>query len=1065
MLAAIIRWSLRFPAVVCALAAILTVYGAIVLARSKYDVFPEFVPPQASVQTEAPGLVAEQVELLVTLPIEQAISGASGVEAVRSETISGLSVVTIVFHENMDPYRSRQIVAEALGEVAARLPIGVKPPKLTPLVSSTMDLLKLGFVSDKLSPMELRDLVQWTLRPRLLAVPGVARATLYGGDERQLQVEVEPGELNARDLAFSDVVSAVRSATGVRGGGFIETPNQRVLIESRGQTLTPEALGDAVIPAQSGAPLRLRDFASVTGGAAPKFGDTLIMGKAGVMLGLSSQYGANTLEVTRALEAEIASFKPALAARGVTLYAGLHRPANFIENALNGVRKDVLIGAVLITLVLFVFLRDLRSVVVAFVSIPLALLSAVIVVNALGWTINTMTLGGLAVALGVVVDDAIIGVENIVRRLRGARGQGAEAAEGRGAREAGDPLRAGDAHGVGDDKRTSDLREIIQVASLEVRAPVVYATFVVVLVLAPMLMLSGLQGSFFAPLAASFIIATLASLVVALTVTPAAAFLLLTRSDPHAEPKWLLRLKRVHERILRRWTGFPRRVIIGSLVVMLLAAAVLPFFGGQLMPPFREGHFVVQAVATPGTSLEAMKALGTRVSRDLLAIPGILSVEQTIGRAESGEDTWEPNRSEFHIELRRMSGRAEARTHDAIRQTIERYPNLQSEVMTFLGDRLSESLSGETAQVAINIFGPDLDELDRVADQVAAAVRTVPGAEEVRVKAPSGAPFLRVEVRPARLQQYGFTTEDVLDTVQTAYEGATAAQVYDANRVIDLVVRLPAAERIDPEAIGALLVRAPSGVTVPLRELTTITLTEGRTSIMHEGARRRQVVTANPATSDVASFVAATRGAINQRVKLPGTVYLEFSGAAESAAQARRELLFHTAFAAVGIILLLSIAFRDARTVTLILAMAPFALVGGVLAVALTGATLSIGSLVGFVTLFGIVARNAILMIAHVEQLITVEAAPWTLATVLRGARERLVPILMTALVTALGLLPLAAGSGETGREVQGPMALVILGGLATSTLMTLLVLPVLIWRFGPLGAAATSPERRREGA
>jgi Cu/Ag efflux pump CusA len=327
----------------------------------------------------------------------------------------------------------------------------------------------------------------------------------------------------------------------------------------------------------------------------------------------------------------------------------------------------------------------------------------------------------------------------------------------------------------------------------------------------------------------------------------------------------------------------------------------------------------------------------------------------------------------------------------------------------------------------------------------------------VRVKAPSGAPFLRVEVRPARLQQYGFTTEDVLDTVQTAYEGATAAQVYDANKVIDLVVRLPAAERLDPEAIGALLVRAPSGVTVPLRELTTITLTEGRTSIMHEGARRRQVVTANPDTSDVAGFVAATRAAINQRVKLPGTVYLEFSGAAESAAQARRELLFHTGFAAVGIILLLSIAFRDARTVTLILAMAPFALVGGVLAVALTGATLSIGSLVGFVTLFGIVARNAILLIAHVDHLITVEGAPWALATVLRGARERLVPILMTALVTALGLLPLAVGSGETGREVQGPMALVILGGLATSTLMTLLVLPVLIWRFGPLGEAATS--------
>jgi CzcA family heavy metal efflux pump len=1018
MLSAIIRWSLRFPLVVCALAAILVVYGILVLTHAKYDVFPEFVPPQASVQTESPGLVAEQVELLVTLPIEQAISGASGVEAVRSETISGLSVVTVVFQEGTDPYRSRQIVAEALGEVAARLPVGVKPPKLTPLVSSTMDLLKLGFVSDKLSALELRDLVQWTIRPRLLAVPGVARATLYGGDERQLQVE-----LNARDLAFNDVVSAVRSATGVRGGGFIETPNQRVLIESRGQTVTPAELGAAVLPTPSGAPLRLRDFASVKEGAAPKYGDTLIMGKAGVMLGLSSQYGANTLEVTRAVEAEIDALRPSLAARGVTLYAGLHRPANFIENALQGVRRDVLLGAAFIAVLLFLFLRDVRSVVVAFASIPLALLSAVIVVNSLGWTINTMTLGGLAVALGVVVDDAIIDVENIVRRLRG------------GSPEA-------------------DSRRVIHAASLEVRAPVVYATFVVVLVLAPMLFLSGLQGKFFAPLAASFVLATLASLVVALTVTPAASFLLLTRSAPKAEPQWLLRLKMFHERILERWAPHPGGVIIGSVIVMGLAAAAIPFFGGQLMPPFREGHFVVQAVATPGTSLEAMKSLGAQVSRDLLAVPGVLFVEETIGRAESGEDTWEPNRSEFHVELARMSGRDEARTQAGIRAVAARYPNLQTQVLTFLGDRLSESLSGETADVAINIFGPDLDELDRVADQVAAVVRTLPAAEDVQVKSPSGAPFLRVELLPERLAQYGFTAADVLDTVETAYQGATAAQAYDTNKVVDLVVRLPLADRIDPEAIGSLLIRASSGVTVPLRNLATVSEAEGRTDIMHEGARRRQVVTVNPATGDVTGFVAAMRAAINQHVTLPSAVYLQFTGVAEGEAQARHEVLLHAGIAAVGIILLLLIAFEDPRTVTLILATTPFALVGGVAAVALTGATLSIGSLVGFVTLFGVVARNAILLVAHVEHLISVEGATWSLPTVLRGARERLVPILMTALVTALGLLPLAIGSGETGREVQGPMATVILGGLVTSTLMNLLVLPVLIWRFGPFGSA-----------
>jgi CzcA family heavy metal efflux pump len=1034
VIAAIIRWSLRFPLVVCALAGMLVVYGVLVLARAKYDVFPEFVPPQATVQTEAPGLVAEQVELLVTLPIEQAISGASGVTAVRSQTISGLSVVTVVFEENIDPYRARQIVAEALEQVTSRLPLGVRVPKLEPLTSSTMDLLKLGFLSEALSPMQLRDLVQWTIRPRLLAVPGVARATLYGGDERQLQVQVEPRELNARDLAFSDVVAAVRSATGVRGGGFIETANQRVLIESRGQTLDAAALGAAVVPAVAPAPaagaaaaggatpLRLRDFASVTDGVAPKFGDALIMGRPGVLLNLSSQYGANTLIVTRALEAALAELAPALRSRGVTLYGALHRPANFIETALAGIRLDVVLGAVLITLVLFLFLRDLRSVLVAFVSIPLALLAAVIAVDAVGWTINTMTLGGLAVALGVVVDDAIIGVENIVRRLRGTHAHGSEA------------------------------REIIQGASVEVRAPVVYATFVVVLVLAPMLLLSGLQGSFFGPLAASFSLATLASLIVALTVTPAAALLLLTRTEPHAEAAWLTRLKDRHEALLRRWCALPRRVIIGSAVVMLLAAAALPLFGSELMPPFREGHFVVQAYATPGTSLTAMRTLGARVAGELLAIPGIVTVEQTMGRAEAGEDTWEPNRSELHIELQRMSGRKQEAAQAAIRAVMQHYPSLRTEVLTFLGDRLSGSLSGETAPVAVNVFGPDLDELDRVADEVAAVARTVPGASDVQVQAPAGAPFLRVDLRPEQLGQYGFTAADVLDTVETAYQGTTAAQVYDANKVIDLTVRLPPAERLDPEAIGQLLVRTASGVTVPLKDLATLSLTEGRTSIMHEGARRRQVVTLNPTTSDIGGFVTRLQNAVARRVKLPPTVYLEFVGAASGERQARRELLVHSALAALGIVLLLSVAFRDARSVTLIVATAPFALVGGVLAVALTGATLSIGSLVGFVTLFGIVARNAILLIAHLGHLMTVEGAQWSLPTVLRGTRERLVPILMTALVTALGLLPLAVGTGEAGREVQGPMASVILGGLATSTLMTLLVLPVLIWRFGPLG-------------
>lgn len=1024
MISALIRWSLRFPVVVCLLAAILAVWGMVVLARARYDVFPEFVPPQASVQTEAPGMVAEQVEQLVTLPIERTILGAAGVETVRSETISGLSVVTVIFREGGDPYRSRQVVAEALGELAGVLPAGVHPPRITPLVSSTMDLTKLGFVSDRLSPMQLRDLVQWTVRPRLLAVPGVARATLYGGEERELQVLVDPRELLARDLTLADVIATARAATGVRGGGFIDTPNQRVLIETRAQTLTPEALAAAIVPAPSGSPLALRDFTRVQEGGAPRFGDTLIMGRAGVLLGLSGQYGANTLEVTRAVEAALEELRPGLAARGVSVHPGLHRPANFIENALAGVRLDVLVGIALITAVLFVFMRDFTSVAVAFITIPLALLAAVIVIDALGWTINTMTLGGLAVALGVVVDDAIIDVENIVRRLRAA-------APG------------------------SDLRAVVHGASFEVRSPVVYATFVVALVLAPMLLLSGLQGSFFRPLAAAFILATLASLGVALTVTPAAAWLLLTRHRQRPEPAWLQRLKAAHERWLAQLTERPRALAAAALCLAGLAACAVPFFDSELMPPFREGHFVVQAVGPPGSSLEAMREIGTRVSRDLLALPGVASVEQTLGRAELGEDTWETNRSEFHVELRRMSGRAEERTQAAMRELMTHYPQLQSEVLTFLGDRLSESLSGETAAIAVNIFGPELETLDAVAGRVLELARAVPGATDVQRRSQPGAPVVRVEADYASLARFGVSAADLLDAVQTAYAGAVATQVYDGNRVVNVVVRLPEPMRRDPEAIGALLVRGASGATLPLSRLARITAGEVRTGIQHEGARRREVVSLNAQGSDVPTVLERVRAAVRAKLVLPPGVYIEYAGAAEGLAAARREVLLHSLAAAVGIVLLLSVAFGSWRSVALILAMTPFALVGGVLAVALTGATLSIGSLVGFVTLFGIAARNSILVLAHLAHLTAQEGAQWSRATVLRGTRERVTPILLTALVTALGLLPLALGSGETGREVQGPMALVILGGLASSTLMNLLLLPALAWRFGPFSARA----------
>jgi len=1034
MPSALVRWSLRHPWVVAGLALVGLIYGGFVLAGASYDVFPEFVPPQAVVQTEAPGLVPEQVEQLVTLPLENAINGASGVVAVRSESIQGLSVITVTFRDGSDPYLARQVVAEKLAEAAGSLPAGVENPKLEPLTSSTMDLLKIGFVSDSLSPMELRDLVQWTVRPRLLAVAGVARATVYGGEVRRLEVQVDPEALARRRVALDDVLAAARDATGVRGGGFVDTPNQRVLIETRGQVREPGELARAVVTVRDGLAVRLGDVAAVAFAPAPAFGDALIQGRPGVLLTLSSQYGANTLVVTRRAEAAFDELGPMLDARGVTAYPALHRPANFIESALAGIRDDLLIGTLLIALVLFLFLRDPRSVLVSFVTIPLSLLAAVAVIDRLGWTINTMTLGGLAVALGVVVDDAIIDVENIVRRLR-----------------------------QHPDREPHETVEIIYRAAMEVRAPVVYATFVVAVVLLPVLLLSGLQGSFFAPLATSFIVATLASLLIALTVTPALALLLLTRARLPEEPRAIAWLKSRHAGFLTSASRHSFAALAAALVLAAAGAAALPFFGGELMPAFREGHFVVQLVAPPGTSLAAMKRTGARISAELLAIPGIRTASEQIGRAEAGEDTWGPNRSEFHIEVDHVSGEQEERIQEQIRQVLAGYPGLQTEVLTFLGDRISESLSGEVSPVAIGVFGDDLDELDRVARQVAESVARVPGAADVRVKAPPGLPLVEVDLDSAALSRLGFRAADVLDTVETAYQGEAVAQVFAGSRFVDIVVDLPADRRRDPEAIAALLVRNGEGTLRPLGELAAVTLAEGRGTVSHEGGRRRQVVTANPSTRDITGFVRAAEARIASEVVLPAGVYLEYEGAAAGEAAARRELILHSAVAALGIVLLLALAFPDGRSVALIVGTAPFALVGGVAAAALTGGTLSIGSLVGFVTLFGIAARNAILLVAHVEQLVRDEGAPWSLDTVLRATRERLVPILMTALVTALGLVPLALSAGEAGREVQGPMAQVILGGLVTSTLLTLLLLPILVARYWrPLARwsrTAVSPE------
>lgn len=995
--------------------------GVYAVWHTRLDVFPEFAPPQVELQTEAPGLSAEEVEQLVTTPLEAGLNGTPGLDAIRSRSIQGLSVITLVFSENTAIFRDRQLVTERLGQVISRLPQGVGPPRLGPLTSSTSLTMIMGLTSTNRTPMELRTFADWTLRPYLLSVPGVAAVNLFGGDVRQLQVQVKPDRLRACGLSVDDVLAAAQQAGGVRGAGYVENANQRIIIRTFGQSVSPKELGEVVLAPRQGLSVRIQDVADVMDAPAQKFGDAQVNGQSSVVLLVYAQYNANTLDVTHALDAALAQMKSALARESIHLDSSLFRPANFIETALHNVQNSLLTGAVLVAAVLFLFLLDWRTALVSFLSIPLSLFSAVIILNCLGVSVNTFTLGGFAIAIGVVVDDAIIDVENIMRRLRENSGL----------------------------SQPRSLFRVVLEASLEVRSPVVYATFIVALVFLPVLMMGGVEGRLFAPLGISFILATLASLAVALTVTPALCYLVLSRVSPRVEPNYVLWLRKRHRRWLEAISRRPRTVIGLVLVLCSGAAVTIPFFGGEFLPDLQEGHYVLHMSAVPGTSLAESIRLGKNVSTHLLKNPYVRSVEQQAGRTENGEDTFGPEYSELHVNLRSLKGADPDGVEAQIRSILGQFPGLTFSVESFLAERMEETISGTTAEFVANIFGNNLSVLDEKAGELQRVLSKIPGAVDVSLASQPGLPELSVRLRPHRLLQFGFCPGDVLNAIQTAYQGTVVSQIYDGNRVFDVVVILDEKDRTRPETIGSLPLRNGQGLIVPLRELASIELTSGRYAVMHEGGQRLQQVTCNVAGRDVASFAADVRRAVAAEIQFPAGTYAVYTGAAQAEQQARRDLIVRSLLAAAGIVLLLAVLFGSARRVLLILANLPFALVGGVLAVFATGGLLSVGSLVGFVTLFGISLRNSIMLISHYEHLVNQEGMAWGPQAAFRGASERLLPILMTATVTGFGLLPLAIGSGQAGREIEGPMAIVIVGGLITSTVLNLLVLPTLALRYG----------------
>jgi CzcA family heavy metal efflux pump len=1035
MMSAIVRFSIRFSGVIIGLATLIVLYGVYALTHSNLDVFPEFSPTQIVIQTESPGLSAELVETLVSQPIENSISGTVGIQSLRSQSIPGLSIVTVIFDESTDIYRNRQVIAERLATLTSRLPQGIVP-NITPLTSSASTVLGFGLTSKTRSLIDIRTLVDWTIVPHLMAIPGVADVNVFGGKVRQLQVVVNPDRMVEYGVSLTQIEDAVMKSTGVRGNGFIENKNQRIIINTEGQALTPKQLSLATLLHKNGQTIHIGDVAQVIEGELPSISAASINEETGVYLSVQSQLGANTHAVTKSIENALQEIKPMIHAEEMVLHEGLFRPDNFIEVAIHGVQTDILIGSVLVIAILFLFLFNARTAFISATAIPLSLLSAVVVLHYFNIGLNIMVLGGLAIALGEVVDDAIIDTENIFRRLKENR------------------LLA----------FPEPIYKVVYNASMEVRSSVVYATIIVILVFMPLLTLDGVAGKLFAPLGYAYIAAISASLVVALTLTPALCYLLLGQAKLVSEDSPMIRIiKKWYVNTLMAVEKHYRLIVAGSIFMIAIGIGLLPLFKTQFIPALHEGHFIMHMTAVPGTSEQMSLKLGKKVSKIIRNIEGVKSVTQWVGRAPNGADTFGTHYSEFEIEIGAISGEEQRRILNSIREELSGevvdddddgkaeagFIGVNFAINTFLTERIEETISGYAAALVINIYGKDLDALDQDAQKIVAVLNKIEGASEVSVQSPPGTPQLVMRLRPEKMAQWGLHPTDVLDNIRAAYGSLPITQVYDGNRVVGVSVIMDVDSRDDVQDAGNLPIFNTEGKLLRLKDVAHIVQENGRSKILHGGGKRIQTVTANVIGRDIAAFTDELKKALKKEVVLSAGSYVEITGASEANQQSRQTLMMHSMLAIVAVFLMLYVAFGQLRNLTLTFLNLPFALIGGVLAVMFTGGWISIGSLVGFVTLFGITLRNSIMMVSHYQHLIDEENCIWNLETCIRGATERLPSILMTALVTALGLLPLAAGSGQPGREIEGPMATIIVGGLVTSTMLNLLILPTIMLHFG----------------
>ena len=1010
MLDYIVKWSIAQRWLIVIASILISVWGFLVLTQMPLDVFPNFAPPQVEIMTEAPGLAAEEVESLVTRPVESAINGTPGLEALRSSSAVGLSAVRATFSSDTEIYRARQLVTERLQQARSQLPQGVEDPEVLPVSSPLGWTVKYAFTSETTPIMEVWRIVNWQVKNRLLAVPGVSNIVIFGGDERQYQVLVNPDKLKAFNVSLDDVTKAAQAANANAPGGFLITSDQETLVRGVGRIESIEQLKKSVIKAKNGTPVLLEQVADVQIGAALKRGDGSFAGKKAVILTVNKQPTADTPKVTKAVETAIEEIQAGLP-KDVKITTTF-RQEDFIEASIKNVEEALRDGIIIVSVILILFLMNWRTVIISLSALPVSLLLGMMILNWTGQGINTMTLGGLVVAIGSVVDDAIVDMENVYRRLRENQ-------------LAGNPIPP---------------LQVVFNGSVEVRVSVLFATIIIAVVFAPIFALSGVEGRIFAPMGLAYLLSIAASTLVALTLTPAMCALLLTNTRLPSTETWLEKQTHKLYRPALKFSMRRPKVVLGMAIAGFVASLVIMLGLGQVfLPEFQDRSLVVAAVLMPGQSLDATNQVGIAIEEALKKNPGVETAQLRSGRAVGDTEVAGVNGAEIDIQLSEEGAKDREETIETIRKEFDKIPGVVPNIGGFISHRMDEVLSGVRSAIAVKIFGPDLEQLRTLGQQVQSAMGGVSGLVDLQLE--PQVPIKQVQIQFDRdaAARYGLTIGELSEVVETALNGRVVSQVLEQQQTFDMVVWLQEKYRNNIEIIGNLLVDTPNGQKIPLAQVAKINYGTGPNTINRENVSRYIVVSSNVGGRDLGSVIKDIRERVKQQVQLPSGYFIEYGGQFEAQEGATKTLLSAGVLAFIAIALILYFAVKSIPATIMILINLPLALIGGVISIALTSGIISVASMVGFITLFGVAARNGLLLVENYNARLA-EGQPLP-QVLMEGSMERLVAILMTALASALGMVPLVIGSGA-GKEILQPLAVVVLGGLFTSTALTLLVLP-----------------------